>query len=199
VTNTGTVLAANTPGNAATVNIWYLDQYYAASSISSTGLIEADGSSSIVHDYVGLNGNGTLRAENGGTVEIDGSVTGTDRVFITGSGSKVEFLSPEAATTSFAGAAGGTLALGASVGVTVDVRGFVTGDTIDLLNFDGDIAAKFDYTPNTDNVGGVLTITNSFQTTQIDFLTGGYGLKGFHQSTVAYNGADGLALSYTHP
>jgi T1SS-143 domain-containing protein len=164
-----------------------------AHAVSNTGTLEATGTGGLdIHSDV-IN-NGVVWA-NGGNVDLEGNVSGTGSVLVSGH-----------ASLEIGGSFNEAITLGrdAQATITIDHAAAFTGtiaglDGNDALRF-GDISsatASFSYAENTAKTGGVLTITDGTHTASIG-LTGDYSASDFSLShdgayaEIDFNGAGQL-------
>ncbi|MBB6489329.1 type I secretion C-terminal target domain-containing protein [Rhizobium lusitanum] len=145
-----------------------------ANAVSNTGTLEATGAGGL-HIHSDLVNNGLLWA-NGGNVNLDGDVSGSGTVLLSGH-----------ANLEIGGSFHEAITLGkdAQATITIDHAAAFTGtiaglDGNDALRF-GDISAataSFSYAENAGKTGGVLTVTDGTHTASIG-LTGEYSASDF--------------------
>ncbi len=162
--------------------------------VSNTGTLEATGTGGL-HIHSDVVNNGLLWA-NGGDVKLDGNISGTGTVLLSGHANlEIGGLFNEAIT----------LGKDAQSTITIDHAAAFTGtvaglDGNDALRF-GDISAataSFSYAENAAKTGGVLTVTDGTHTASIG-LTGEYSASDFllgHDSTSAEIDFSGIGHLY---
>ncbi|GES53172.1 hypothetical protein Rhsp01_57630 [Rhizobium sp. NBRC 114257] len=162
--------------------------------VSNTGTLEATGAGGL-HIHSDVVNNGLLWA-NGGDVNLDGNVSGTGTVLVSGhAGLEIGGSFNEAIT----------LGKDAQATITIDHAAAFTGtiaglDGNDALRF-GDISAataSFSYTENAAKTGGVLTVTDGTHTASVG-LTGEYSAGDFslgHDGTSAEIDFSGIGHLY---
>ncbi|TWB11628.1 T1SS-143 domain-containing protein [Rhizobium sp. ERR 1071] len=162
--------------------------------VSNTGTLEATGAGGL-HIHSDVVNNGLLWA-NGGDVNLDGNVSGTGTVLVSGhAGLEIGGSFNEAIT----------LGKDAQATITIDHAAAFTGtiaglDGNDALRF-GDISAataSFSYTENAAKTGGVLTVTDGTHTASVG-LTGEYSASDFslgHDGTSAEIDFSGIGHLY---
>ncbi|NTJ78703.1 cadherin-like domain-containing protein [Agrobacterium rhizogenes] len=165
-----------------------------ANAVSNTGTLEATGTGGL-HIHSDVVNNGLLWA-NGGDVNLDGNVSGTGTVLVSGhAGLEIGGSFNEAIT----------LGKDAQATITIDHAAAFTGtiaglDGNDALRF-GDISAataSFSYTENAAKTGGVLTVTDGTHTASVG-LTGEYSASDFslgHDGTSAEIDFSGIGHLY---
>ncbi|MFB2566926.1 beta strand repeat-containing protein [Rhizobium sp. IMFF44] len=162
--------------------------------VSNTGTLEATGTGGL-HIHSDVVNNGLLWA-NGGDVNLDGNVSGTGIVLMSGH-----------ANLEIGGSFNEAITLGkdAHATITIDHAAAFTGtiaglDGNDALRF-GDISAvtaSFSYAENAAKTGGVLTVTDGTHTASIG-LTGDYSASDFslgHDGTSAEIDFSGIGHLY---
>ena len=157
--------------------------------VVNSGTLEGSGSGGL-HVLSDVENAGLLWAD-GGTVTVEGAVTGSGSALISGSGI-LEFGGACSVNTTFAAAAAGTLKLDDVLDFTGTVSGFGADDRLDLgaIQFNANVSVG--YTANAGGTGGTLTVTDGSHTASIG-LSGQYDAAGFQ---VADDGAAGTLLSY---
>ena len=165
-----------------------LDIDTGSNAVVNTGTLEATGNGGLVvhSDIVNT---GTLWA-NGGNVTVDGNVSGSGSAIISGT-AVLEFGGVSAQTIVFSPGSVGTLMLDHGFDFSGIVSGLTAGDHIDLL----DVAlanGKLNYTPNADNTGGTLSVTDGSHTANIS-LSGNFDQAGFQ---VGPDKGHGTLISY---
>jgi hypothetical protein len=143
------------------------------STLNNTGFIEATAGSS-VYLYAGVNNGGSVEA-NGGNVTISGIDSGGNAII---AGATFEFGAASYANVVFASSSG-TLKLDTSSSFHGSISGLGAQNAIDLRDINvSNITTKL-YTPNFDNTGGVLTVSDGTRTATLDlagpFTQGSFG------------------------
>jgi T1SS-143 domain-containing protein len=162
--------------------------------VSNTGTLEATGTGGL-HIHGDVVNNGLLWA-NGGDVNLDGNVSGTGTVLLSGH-----------ANLEIGGSFNEAITLGKDAQSTITIdhaaafSGTIAGlDGNDALRF-GDISAataSFSYTENEGKTGGVLTVTDGTHTASIG-LSGEYSASDFslgHDGTSAEIDFSGIGHLY---
>ena len=142
----------------------------------------------------GVENTGLLWAD-GGSLIVEGAVTGSGAALIGGNGT-LEFGAASSANTTFAAAASGTLKLDDVLNFSGTISGFDSNDRLDLaggIQFNGDVSIV--YTANAAGNGGTLNVSDGNHTARIG-LSGQYDAAGFH---VADDGAAGVLVTYVPP
>ena len=191
--NEGTIIASG--GNALTIDT-------AANAIVNSGTLEAVGSGGLdIHSDIANFG---LLWANGGSIAIDGDVSGTGSALING-----------AALFEVGGAFGQNFKLDADANATLKidhaadfsgtVAGFDANDALDVadLAFDGNTTLS--YAANSSNTGGTLTVSDGTHTANIALL-GQYMAADFVMSADGFGGTlihdsppATLTQTLTHP
>jgi len=166
-----------------------------ANAVLNSGILEATGTGGLfIHNDV-VN-TGTLWA-NGGNVTVEGNVSGNGSALISGSG-VLELGGASAQNIVFTPGSIGTLMLDHGFDFTGVVSGMTSNDHIDLLDFNVN-GTTLNYTPNADNTGGILSVTDGTHTASIA-LSGQFDPAGFleepdkgHGTLISYH--DGFHLA----
>ncbi|MGM4927015.1 T1SS-143 repeat domain-containing protein [Tardiphaga sp. 619_E2_N8_5] len=133
--------------------------------VINTGTLEATGTGGLdVHSDV-VN-DGVLWA-NGGSIDLEGNVTGTGSALLSGH-SSLEIGGAFDEQITFDSTAEGTLVIDDSADFHGMLSGFDGNDTIDLTDILGS-SASASYTENAQGTGGVLTVTDGSHTANIAF------------------------------
>jgi hypothetical protein len=173
--NKGTIIAS--AGSALTIDT-------GANAVVNSGTLGATGSGGLVihSDIV----NSGLLWANGGSVKIDGNVSGTGSALIDGR-----------ATFEIGGAFGGNVRLdtGANATLKIDhaadfsgaVAGFDGSDVLDLADLAFGKNTTLGYAANSSNTGGTLTVSDGTHTANIALL-GQYMASSFAMSADGFGG-----------
>jgi hypothetical protein len=152
--------------------------------VINSGTLEATGGGGLtVHSDLANDG---LLWANGGDLRLDGDVSGTGSVLISGN-ANLELGGAFNEQIQFDDSASGTLTLDHSIDFKGILSGFGGHDTIDL----GDIlaaTASLNYTSNAAGTGGTLTVNDGAHTANIAF-TGQYAASDFHIASDSSNHA----------
>ena len=152
--------------------------------VINTGTMEATGTGGLdVHSDV-VN-DGVLWA-NGGSIDLDGDVSGSGSALLSGH-SSLEIGGAFDEHITFDSTAEGTLVIDESADFRGMISGFDGNDTIDLTDILGS-AATATYTENAQGTGGILTVTDGSHTANIAF-TGQYQTSDFHLGVDSSNHA----------
>ncbi|WP_354066516.1 VCBS domain-containing protein [Bradyrhizobium sp. OAE829] len=178
--NEGTIIATGT-------NSLEIDT--GANTIVNSGTLEATGSGGLVIDS-NLDNSGLLWA-NGADITLNGSVTGGGTALIDGVAT-VEFEAASSVNVTFAAEATGTLKLGDSFDFSGMVSGFNEDDHFDLLDVTFGEGTSVSYVENSEETGGILTVSDGVHTANISLL-GDYSADGF---MFAADATMGTLLSY---
>ena len=191
--NEGTIIASG--GNALTIDT-------AANAIVNSGTLEAVGSGGLdIHSDIANFG---LLWANGGSITIDGDVSGTGSALING-----------AALFEVGGAFGQNVKLDADADATLKidhaadfsgtVAGFDVDDALDLADLAFDSNTTLSYAANSNNTGGTLTVSDGTHTANIALL-GQYMAADFVMSANGFGGTlihnsppAPLTQTLTHP
>ena len=164
---------------------------YVESALNNTGLIEATAGSSVTLTS-GVSNLGTVAGiieAIGGTVSISGNeIGGTDII----SNGMFEVGANASANVVFA-ASSGTLQLDPTATFTGQILGFGAQDTISVRNVSFSGMTTLTYSPNFNNSGGVLTISDGTHTTSLS-LAGQYS-----QGSFQLGNDHGLGTLITYP
>jgi hypothetical protein len=143
--------------------------------VINSGTLEATGSGGlIVHSDV-VN-TGFLWA-NGGSVTLEGNVSGNGSALISGSAT-LEFAAASAENTVFAPGSSGTLVLDHGFDFSGVVSGMTATNHLDLLDINFAKGATLNYTAKADGSGGTLTVADGTHTANIA-LEGHFDPAGF--------------------
>ena len=164
--NEGTIDATGT--NPLTVDT-------GANAVTNSGTLEASGAGRLIVQSNIVN-DGFLWA-NGGSVTLEGNVTGNGSALISGSGS-LEFAASSSENTAFAPGSSGILVLDHSFDFSGVVSGMTASDHLDLLDFSFTKGTTINYTASADGSGGTLSVTDGTHTTNIA-LEGNFNPAGF--------------------
>jgi len=173
--NEGTIIASGS--SALTIDT-------AANAIVNSGTLEAVGSGGLdIHSDIANFG---LLWANGGSITIDGDVSGTGSALING-----------AALFEMGGAFGQNVKLDADANATLKidhaadfsgtVAGFDANDALDLADLAFDSNTTLGYAANSSNTGGTLTVSDGTQTVNIALL-GQYMAADFVMSANGFGG-----------
>ena len=191
--NEGTIIASGS--NALTIDT-------AANAIVNSGTLEAVGSGGLdIHSDIANFG---LLWANGGSITIDGDVSGTGSALING-----------AALFEMGGAFGQNVKLDADANATLKidhaadfsgtVAGFDANDALDLADLAFDSNTTLSYAANSSNTGGTLTVSDGTHTANIALL-GQYMAADFVMSANGFGGTlihnsppATLTQTLTHP
>ena len=152
----------------------------------NAGVVEAQGPYALIID-TGTNpfvNTGTIET-NGGSLIIDGPVTGAGHAVI--AGGTLEFAGASDNAVTFSGNEVGVLALDHSQEFTGHIAGFSVADQIDLADVTFSAATSIDYAADTSNTGGVLTVSDGTDTSNLT-LTGNYTGSSFAISNDGHGG-----------
>jgi hypothetical protein len=152
-----------------------LDIDTGGNAVVNSGTLEATGSGGLVV-HSDLANDGVLWA-NGGNITLDGNVSGNGSALISGNGS-LEIAGSFNEQVKFDDNASGTLKIDNAVDLSGMVSGFGSHDTIDLSNILAS-TASISYSANSSNTGGILTVTDGSNTSNIS-LNGEYASADFH-------------------
>jgi hypothetical protein len=144
------------------------------SALNNTGTVDAFGAGSMVHIAAAITNTGSLIAD-GGSLTVDGIVTGGGHATINNGGS-LDFVAAANERVSFAGA--GALLLGASAGFQGNVTGFAAGDTMDLGDIGMGMTTTLNFVSNMANSGGVLHVSDGANHADIA-MVGSYTTSSF--------------------
>jgi hypothetical protein len=164
--NEGTIIADGT-------NSLVIDT--GSNAIANSGTLEATGAGGLVV-HSDLENSGLLWA-NGGNITLDGNVSGNGSALISGNAT-LEVAGAFNEQVQFDANATGTLKIDNPLDFSGMVSGFGNHDTIDLSNIVAS-TASINYTANSNNTGGELTVTDGNNTANIA-LSGEYSAADFH-------------------
>jgi hypothetical protein len=114
---------------------------------------------------------------NGGSVTVEGNVTGSGTALISGSGS-LEFAAASSANTAFAAGSTGTLVLDHSFDFSGIVSGMTASTHLDLLDFSFTKGTTINYVASANGSGGTLSVTDGTHSANIA-LEGNFNPAGF--------------------
>ena len=160
-----------------------------STTIVNSGLLEATGAGGLMVNSA-LENSGTLWA-NGGKITALADVSGSGSALISGAGS-IEFGANSSASITFAANATGTVSLDHSMNYSGSISGFDIGDRIHLADIIFNAGGALNYTANSTDTGGTLSITDGVNTANISLL-GQYDPAGFHE---AADGKNGTVITY---
>jgi hypothetical protein len=146
-----------------------------ANAVTNSGTLEASGAGGLIVQSNIVN-DGFLWA-NGGSVTLEGNVTGSGSALISGSGS-LEFAASSSENVAFAAGSSGTLVLDQSFDFSGVVSGLTASNHLDLLDISFAKGATLNYTTSADGSGGTLSVTDGTHTTNIA-LQGDFNPAGF--------------------
>jgi hypothetical protein len=163
----------------------------------NAGLIEADGGSiTAFYQIDDWYGQGVVSAQNGGTITIEGILTGNGQNAI-GTNSTIETEYFDSGNMTFAGT-GGTFILDNSANPVNagSISGFVAGDTIDLRDISAGADASLGYSGT--SAGGTLSVSDGANTANLA-LVGNYmaqmGAPSAIHFTAAADGTGGTLIT----
>jgi hypothetical protein len=178
--NEGTIDASGT--NSLTIDT-------GANAVTNSGTLEASGAGGLIVQSNIVN-DGFVWA-NGGSVTVEGNVTGSGTALISGSGS-LEFAAASSANTAFAAGSTGTLVLDHSFDFSGVVSGMTASTHLDLLDFSFTKGTTINYIASANGSGGTLSVADGTHSANIA-LEGNFNPAGFQA------GADhgtGTQISY---
>ena len=160
--------------------------------IVNSGTLEAGSDGSLIVDSAVKN-SGLIWA-NGGTLTLNGEVTGSGTAFMSGN-SVLEFASAASTNVALAADAVGKLILDDTLHFNGSVTGFDANDQLDLTHVAFVNGGGLSFSANESNTGGTLSVSNGLQSASILF-DGQYDPSGFQ---VATDASGGTVVTYSSP